>query len=70
MLANAITEALGLDELKSLGAVFPYPDALSPYQWTCLRALERARQREKERISKEQNAQAEQQRLQSRLGRP
>lgn len=67
--ANAIAEALGLDELKEIGATFAYPDALLPFQWESLRALERARQRERDRAQAAQQQQQEQARLQARLGR-
>lgn len=66
-IADAIAEALTLDELRSVGATFAYPDALSAYQWTCLRALERSRHREKERQAAQQQASAEQARLQARM---
>lgn len=67
--ADAIAEALSLDELKDIGATFAYPDALSSFQWASLRALERARQRERDRQSKAQAAQSEEARLKARLGR-
>ena len=68
-IADAISEAIQLDELHSVGATFPYPDSLNTYQWTCLRALERARQKEKDRAQVQQAQAAETDRMKARLGR-
>jgi hypothetical protein len=67
-ISDAIAEALTLDELRGVGATFAYPDGLSVYQWTCLKALERSRHREKEKQAAQQQASAEQARLQARMG--
>lgn len=68
--ADAIAEALTLDEYRAIGATFAYPDALSSYQWACLRALERAREKEKERIQRESTPSNEQARIAARVGQP
>lgn len=68
-IADAIGEALQLDELHALGATFPYPASLTTYQWTCLRALERARQKERDRVQVQQTQHAETERMKARLGR-
>jgi len=66
-LADAIAEAMSLNEVKACGGTFAYPDALTMYQWSCIRALERARQKDQEREQQRQEKASEQAALQSRL---
>jgi hypothetical protein len=66
-LADAIAEAMLLDEVKACGGTFGYPDSLTAYQWQCIRALERARQKDQEREQQRQQQASEQAALQSRL---
>jgi hypothetical protein len=68
-LADHIAEAMTLDEIKAAGGVFPYPDSLGPFQWVGLRALERSRQKERDRLNQQQSQQSEQSRLETRLAR-
>jgi len=64
-----IALAAELDEAHQVGGVFSYPDALTPVEWTCLRALHRGRMEEERRRQKSeeqaQTAAAEVSRLDS-----
>jgi len=66
-LADAIAEAISLDEIKACGGTFAYPDSLTAYQWSCIRSLERARQKDQEREQRKQQQQSEQAALQARM---
>ena len=59
-LAEAIFEALTLDEIHGVGGTFAYPDSLTTYQWTCLRALDRVREMDKRKQAERQAAAAAQ----------
>lgn len=48
-LTPAILTAQELDILHAGGATFAYPDALSPTEWICLKALQHARRIDQER---------------------
>jgi len=56
-----------LDEVKAIGGVFTYPDALTAYQWACLRSLERARQKDQDRERIEQERKSQQSVLENRM---
>jgi hypothetical protein len=64
---DAITEAITLDEVKAVGGTFAYPDGLSTYQWTCIKALERAKNKDQERERARQQSNSEQASLQARI---
>ena len=49
------------------GRTFAYPDSLTAYQWSCIRSLERARQKDQEREQRKQQQQSEQAALQARM---
>lgn len=61
-LNHAQTTALEIEELQACGAVFPYPDALTPYQWACRKALYRARAEDDAKQEKKRAAQEERER--------
>jgi hypothetical protein len=42
-LTQAIITANEMDTIKSGGGVFQYPEALTPFEWACLKALQRGR---------------------------
>ncbi len=71
-LAPWIEMALELDALKEGGAVFQYPDALSPWEWATLRALQLgradARTKEDARRAREAERQANENRLRRLVG--
>ncbi len=48
--------ALEIEELQQIGATFAYPDALTPYQWACRKALHRARQEDEAIQTKKRDA--------------
>lgn len=56
-LVHAQNTALELEELQACGAVFNYPDALTPYQWACRKALYRARAEDEAKQEKKRAAQ-------------
>lgn len=58
-LTLAIVTANELDGLKEAGAVFPYPDALSAFEWTCIEALNAGRALSKANEHREEQDQRE-----------
>jgi hypothetical protein len=66
-IADAIAEAMALDEVKAVGGVFQYPDGLTLWQWACIRSLERARQKDSDRERVRQEANNKQAALESRM---
>ncbi len=44
-IAEAVAVALEFSEIERGGGCFQYPDALTPAQWACSRALTRGRER-------------------------
>jgi len=61
-LIQAQNTALELEELQACGATFAYPDALTPYQWACRKALYRARAEDDAKQEKKRAAQEERER--------
>lgn len=62
-LLAAISQTLELDEVRSLGARFNWPDGLGSAEWAGLRALERARKDFERKQNARQKREAEQQRV-------
>ena len=50
-MVDAVNTALELDTVKECGGTFAYPDALTPYQWACLKGLHAGRGAHQERES-------------------
>lgn len=55
-LNQAQNVALELEELHACGATFAYPEALTTYEWACLRSLHRARQEDNEKQRRKEEA--------------
>jgi hypothetical protein len=72
-LMDAMMTAIDLDNLKECGAVFTYPDGLTSYQWTCLKALSAGRAifQEKDTVRRMREAErnAQQSQLEARVRR-
>jgi hypothetical protein len=66
-LRYAIHRAAELDALKSSGATFPYPDALTPFEWTCLSALQTARTKSEAQMRRTDKADKDRQGDRTRL---
>lgn len=58
-LTAPIMTAVDLDAIRAAGGAFAYPDTLTAYEWTCLRALQAGRAESELRATKERAAQAE-----------
>jgi hypothetical protein len=68
-LTAALHTASELDALKSAGAVFQYPDALTAYEWTCLTVIQVGRAVSESHSYKEREREAETQSETERLER-
>jgi len=58
-LTQAIVRANELDALRSAGATFAYPDALTPFEWACIAALQAGRNLSEANAHRERQAKAE-----------
>jgi len=58
-LTQAIVRANELDALRSAGATFAYPDALTPFEWACIAALQDGRNLSEANGVRERQAKAE-----------
>ena len=60
-LAEAISTAIELDQVKECGGTFAYPDGLTPFQWASLKGLNagRALYQDKEAMRQRKQAQQE-----------
>jgi hypothetical protein len=68
-IARYLGRAVELDELRSAGATFAYPEALESWEWTAIAALERARRRDQNKETRRRKRDAEQARVEGLVQR-